>query len=557
MITKSRTSAWVLGFGLFAVVALGLTAGLSRIALSVNASIDGRTLELLITCMFFGALILALIRQKRIDKLTRRLVSAQAKQISYHEQALNLHALVVFCDEDCRIIEVNDKFLDAFGYTRDQVLARTQEFLFPKPKMRDQYDMVQKFVAQGQVWSGEQLVQTKAGGTRIMKCTEVPICHKDGRISGYVSIRNDITEIRRATSYRFLTGLLGKLRDGVYIFKVSDYSILYMNGVAQKTANWTKNECKKKSFLDAMENLEERAFSAAIAPLLEGKSKSVVLEAVQQSGPVEIGLHLHPGPNGQAVFVSVVRDISLRKKAEKAKASIVSIVSHELRTPITSIIGSLRLLKSGRFDAASADVASVVDVAERNSQRLLNIVNDILDYEKLRADQVEISEVQVNLVELVLEAIEANKGYGAEHEVTFEPEIEVPAAYARGDSDRLLQVMANLMSNAAKFSPRGSSVLVGISDAGDAWRISVADKGPGIPSSARRIIWGRFSRAIPADGKNRKGTGLGLAITKTIISKHGGRVDFISEIGQGTTFFFDLPKESASGASLLAEVAAE
>ncbi len=239
-------------------------------------------------------------------------------------------------------------------------------------------------------------------------------------------------------------------------------------------------------------------------------------------------------------------DITARKEIEKAKAEFISTVSHELRTPLTSIKGSLGLIKSGTAGEMPKKLTSMLDIAYNNSDRLVLLINDILDMEKIEAGKMDFHLKPVAVQTLLDEAMEANKGYGDEHKVTFVRSGDDEQILIEGDKDRLMQVLSNLMSNAAKFSPDGEQVeLIATRKNGTA-RIAVRDKGPGVPEQFRESIFEKFSQADSSDTRKVGGTGLGLSITKAIVEQHGGIIGLDSETSKGTTFFFDLPVMSES-----------
>jgi signal transduction histidine kinase len=241
----------------------------------------------------------------------------------------------------------------------------------------------------------------------------------------------------------------------------------------------------------------------------------------------------------------VVRDISERRRAEEAKLNSVSTVSHELRTPLTSIKGALRLLESGVVGELTPEIARVVGVASRNSERLLAIVNDILVLQKLASGEMPFTRRAIDLRDLLLEAVEANAAFAEDCEVRFVLRPAPQPALVSADPDRLMQVMTNLMSNAAKFSPAGSHVELFIEDRGDAWRVAVRDEGPGIPEAARATLFDSFTQVAGVRSAKHPGTGLGLTICRKIVQMHGGVIAFDTEVGKGTTFHFEIEKAAA------------
>lgn len=234
-------------------------------------------------------------------------------------------------------------------------------------------------------------------------------------------------------------------------------------------------------------------------------------------------------------------EITERKKLERMKSEFISTVSHELRTPLTSIKGASGLVVGGALGELPSKAREMVDVAHKNTERLITLVNDILDSEKLGSGQVEFVFEPVNLSELVKESVETNLGYAREHGVTFVVTDLDSSVNVRGDGNRLTQAVANLLSNAAKFSPEGSKVEISVACNDNVARVCVIDYGPGIPDDFREHVFGRFAQMDASDSRDKGGTGLGLNITKMIVEKHGGTIGFGSQVGIGTTFFFTLP----------------
>jgi PAS domain S-box-containing protein len=255
------------------------------------------------------------------------------------------------------------------------------------------------------------------------------------------------------------------------------------------------------------------------------------------------------------MFLGVVRDITERKEIDKAKSEFISTVSHELRTPLTSIKGSLGLVRSGAIGDLPKKMRSMLDIAYNNSDRLVALINDILDIEKFEANKMDFHMKPTEVVSLVDEAIEANKGYADEHNVTFIRSGSDEEALVEGDRDRLMQVLSNLMSNAAKFSPDGERVELSVTHHDENIRIAVRDFGPGIPEDFRDAIFEKFTQSDSSDTRQEGGTGLGLSITKLIVGRHGGTLWFNTETGKGTTFYVDLPELANPGEELPLETA--
>ena len=224
------------------------------------------------------------------------------------------------------------------------------------------------------------------------------------------------------------------------------------------------------------------------------------------------------------------------------KDHFVSVVSHELRTPLTSMRGSLGLLAGGVAGELPSEAKPLVDIALQNSDRLWRLVNDLLDIEKMSAGRVEFRLEPIAWRAMLAEAVESSRGLMQQFDVSFELE---PGEDLRvhGDADRLSQVLANLILNAAKFSPAGAVVSVGAERRpGGTVRTRVRDRGPGIPENFRSRIFQPFSQAETGDSRSTSGSGLGLAISREIVTRLGGTMGFDDAAGGGTVFWFDLPE---------------
>ncbi len=241
------------------------------------------------------------------------------------------------------------------------------------------------------------------------------------------------------------------------------------------------------------------------------------------------------------MFTGVVRDITERKRIDEMKNEFVSTVSHELRTPLTSIKGSLGLLRGGLVADLPDKAKRMIDIAYQNSDRLVRLINEILDVEKIEAGMMKYEIVPVKAGELLAVAVETNRGFGDEHGVSITLDEPLPDVTVKADRDRMMQVLANLLSNAIKYSPEGGAVSVSATLKDQVLRVSVADRGPGIPEKFHESLFAKFAQADSSDTREKGGSGLGLAISKAIVEQHGGSIGFETEIGKGTTFHFDLP----------------
>lgn len=245
--------------------------------------------------------------------------------------------------------------------------------------------------------------------------------------------------------------------------------------------------------------------------------------------------------DGQTKFAGIVRDITERKRTERLKNEFVSTVSHELRTPLTSIKGALGLIEAGTVGELPPELKSMVDIAYKNSERLVRLINDILDIEKIEAGKMDFRMEAHNLSALISSAIDANTAFADQYEVELELTEVVPQDRIYGDADRLQQVFANLFSNAVKFSPKGSRVEISVSRISAGFKVAVRDRGHGIDDEFREQVFEKFSQVDATDSRQKGGTGLGLNIARSIVETHGGKLYFEDNPGGGTVFMVELP----------------
>ncbi len=258
-------------------------------------------------------------------------------------------------------------------------------------------------------------------------------------------------------------------------------------------------------------------------------------------------------------YLGLARDISEIKRIDRMKSEFISTVSHELRTPLTAISGALGIIANGAAGAIPDTANKMLNIAHKNSLRLIHLVNDLLDMEKLTAGKMHFELKAQAILPIVTQSIEANLAYAAQYNVKVKL-----INFAREDlrvnvdAQRLQQVLANFLSNAAKFSPPEDIIELRIECIYNTVRVSVIDKGPGIPDEFRSRIFQKFSQADSSSTRQKGGTGLGLAICKEIIERMGGKIGFISDGVKGSHFYFELPTEESvqQNAQLIASRAA-
>ena len=246
-------------------------------------------------------------------------------------------------------------------------------------------------------------------------------------------------------------------------------------------------------------------------------------------------------------YIAAIRDISHRKRAERMKTEFVSTVSHELRTPLTSIGGSLGLLEAGAAGKLTDQAMRLVAIAHSNCQRLIRLINDILDIEKIESGRMEFNLRRMQVGPLISRTLSSIAGFAEKHDVALHADLPPWPQCVMGDADRIEQLLTNLVSNAIKHSPTGGQVEVRTDHLLDRIRIEVRDRGEGIPEDFRSRIFGKFAMADASDNRAKDGTGLGLSIAREIARKHGGEIGFEDRNGGGTIFFCELPALATDG----------
>ncbi len=314
---------------------------------------------------------------------------------------------------------------------------------------------------------------------------------------------------------------------------------------------YSQEELTQMTFLDITPEEDWEKSNAAAAEI----------QRTGRFGPVEKRYRRHDGQllqaeisgslinqgEGDRCWWTLVKDISEQKRIERMKNEFISTVSHELRTPLTSITGALGLMTHSMLGSLPEKAQGIVSIAYKNSQRLAVLINDLLDMEKLLAGKMYFDFKVQPVRPLVEQAMVENQAYADGYGVSFILQDQAPAAHINIDAFRLQQVFNNLLSNAAKYSPRNGHVDISLHVKDDWLRISVRDYGAGIPAEFRARIFQKFSQADATNSRQKGGTGLGLAISKELVERMAGRIGFESETGQGSCFFAEFPLIQSEG----------
>lgn len=379
-----------------------------------------------------------------------------------------------------------------------------------------------------------------------------------GEISSYVGTVVDITERQRVEEDRArLAAIIEATPDFVAITDIGGATI-YLNRAARRMLGLADEDATARLELEryAPDWVAEKVAQVGIPTAIE-KGAWQGETALRRFGGGEIpiiqSILAHRAHDGSIEFLSMIgHDLTERKAVERMKSEFVSIVSHELRTPLTSIRGALRLLEGGITGELPEEAMSLVALASANTERLVRLINDILDVEKIEAGRLVLRVRELDPRRLLTTTIEGLRGLAEQAGVRLlieggegdegDESAENERRRLQGDEDLLVQVLTNLVSNAIKFSSSGGEVRLRATRTPEGWvHFSVEDQGPGITANDLPKLFGKFQQLDSSNARKKGGTGLGLAISKAIVEEHGGRIGLDSRPGEGTTFWFDLP----------------
>lgn len=259
--------------------------------------------------------------------------------------------------------------------------------------------------------------------------------------------------------------------------------------------------------------------------------------------PAEVLVTPFGGPHSGRLL-GILMDVTERHEIERFKNEFLGVVSHELRNPLTAIRGSLKMMMVGALGPQTEQAQKAITIAERSATRLIGLVNDLLDAEKLEAGKLDMQFELRPLYPILEMSVESVKAFADDHNVTVQYNQTPVQVYA--DDHRIVQVMINLLSNAIKYSPKGSTVRIDVVSRGDMDEVRITDQGRGIPASHVNSLFQRFKQVERTDATAKGGTGLGLVICKAIVEQHMGKIGVDSELGKGSTFWFTLPNQAAA-----------
>lgn len=462
-------------------------------------------------------------------------------------------------DERGIIESINPATESMFGYSAGELVGKNITRLMPEPYSHEHDFYLSDYRDANESHIIGKLVEVsglrKSGEIFPIELSVNEMWFNQQRM--YSGILKDVTEKKLAEEEltQFKT-TLDLTMDCVFMFSPDSLKFFYVNQGAIEQVGYSRLKLMEMKPFDIKPDVSEQDFHDLITAMISGEKPVHNFETTHQHKngqriPVEIFLQ-YISPLGESPrFVEIVRDITERKRIEKMKNEFISTVSHELRTPLTSLRGSIGLMVGGAVGEVSEKAKSLLVIANNNSDRLLLLINDILDIEKLESGSMPFDFKYTQILPLIEQAVADNESYGLQYDITYRLLKRVADdAHVIVDRDKFMQVMDNLMSNAAKFSPKGATVDIGVEYFNDNIRISVTDRGKGIPIEFQPKLFEKFTQSDSTDTRSVGGTGLGMNIAKEIVEKHNGKISFVSHENVGTTIYVDIKNTTTTSAGL-------
>lgn len=437
------------------------------------------------------------------------------------------------------------------------IIGKTDFDFFAPEHAQEAFADEQEMMRTGQGMIGkEELEVWPDGHTAWASTTKLPMRDIEGNICGTFGVTRDITPIKndQARIQQLMQQnemLLNAVGEAICGLDLAG-NVTFANPMAARLTGWAGPELIGKRLHDLV-HAQSAGCVAGTCPLQRAlqnrqrcQQEDTFLRRDGAAIPVEFISSAILGPSGeQTGTVLAFRDISERREIARLKDEFVAVVSHELRTPLTSIRGALGLLTSGHLGTLPEKGRQMLQIASSNADRLVHLINDILDLERIDSAQTALDLRTCDMDVLLQQCADLLKPMAQRVNVLVQ--VESPAIPFMADVDRLQRAISNLLSNAIKFSPPESVVTLAAGERDNAIWIDVRDQGRGIPVEHLERIFERFHQVDKSDSRDKGGTGLGLPICRKIVEQHGGRIWAESSVGLGSTFHIVLPKSPKSG----------
>ncbi|MBO0352157.1 PAS domain S-box protein [Phormidium pseudopriestleyi FRX01] len=454
---------------------------------------------------------------------------------------------IISVDGNQRITLFNQGAERIFGYRAGEVLGQPLDLLMPSRFVRSHRLEVENFgKTSGRAQSmGErtEITALRSDGTEFPAEASISKLEVDGEQIFTVILRDISDRKRTEAALSQLAAIVEDSEDAIFS-KTLDGTVVSWNASAQKLFGYSAAEAIGQSILTLIvpsdRQSEERTLLEKIA---QGESvqQYETVRLGKNETPIHLALTISPVKDGRGKIIgtsTIARDISDRHQIERMKNEFISIVSHEIRTPLTSIRGAIGLLASGMYQNKPERVQRMLQIALTDSDRLVRLVNDILDLERLESGRLELVKERCDAANAIAQAVEGLQAIADKEEVRFSLPSNTATVWASPDA--LQQILTNLLSNAIKFSPPQSIITLTVQSQWQGVLFAIRDSGRGIPPDKLEIIFNPFQQVDASDSRQKGGTGLGLTICKRIVHQHGGRIWVESTLGEGSTFYFTL-----------------
>lgn len=495
---------------------------------------------------------LKLLAQQTINLFELRLQTRrQQEQAALHKAILSSVGTAVLITDMAGVIrQASPGVHPLLGYEVEALIGQSLGVVLPDEDRKQPPDLFRAFNQGSEKASLHELSARHRKGQRIPVLLSLASIAMDGSPQlGYLCILNDLSY--REEALQRLQHIAGQLPGVVYQFQLHSDGrscFPYASEGLQDVYGLTPEEVRDDASI-AFTRIHPDDLAAVTDSInLSADSLNVWQMEYRVLHPTKglIWLEGRATPQRRAddsiLWHGFITDITQRKRLEQMKSEFVSTVSHELRTPLTSIAGSLGLINGEALGPVPAAMREMLLIAQTNSLRLRQLIDDLLDMEKLLAGKMSFIPQRLDLGSFLADCVASHQGFARQHEVQLSL-TEGLATHVMADPLRLQQVLSNLLSNALKFSPAGSQVLLSAQALDGRVRVSVADQGPGIPADFVDRLFEKFSQADASDRRQKGGTGLGLAISKELIERMDGAIGFYPRPNGGSVFWIELPAE--------------